>query len=275
VSYSAADVRRLREATAAGMVDCKRALVESAGDFDKAVEIIRVKGLKGVTKREGRATSNGLIAAKSEGDTSVMLELDCETDFVAKGERFQAVANELLEHLFVSKQKDLAAFLASKLATGKAVQELIDEANATMGEKVELRRLAVIQGTANAQYLHRTSPDLPPQVGVLVALARADAVIGKDIAQHIAAFAPQYLDRASVPSEAIDHERKVAQETAKNEGKPEEAIAKITEGRVTGFIKEVALLEQAYAKDLKRSVAAVLSEAQNSVSAFYRFRVGQ
>jgi len=275
VSYSAADVRRLREATAAGMVDCKRALVESAGDFDKAVEIIRVKGLKGVTKREGRATSNGLIAAKSEGDTSVMLELDCETDFVAKGERFQAVANELLEHLFVSKQKDLAAFLASKLATGKAVQELIDEANATMGEKVELRRLAVIQGTANAQYLHRTSPDLPPQVGVLVALARADAVIGKDIAQHIAAFAPQYLDRASVPSEAIDHERKVAEETAKNEGKPEEAIAKITEGRVTGFIKEVALLEQAYAKDLKRSVAAVLSEAQNSVSAFYRFRVGQ
>ncbi|MBM3656104.1 MAG: elongation factor Ts [Actinobacteria bacterium] len=275
MSYSAADVRRLREATAAGMVDCKRALVESAGDFDKAVEIIRVKGLKGVTKREGRATSNGLIAAKSEGDTSVMLELDCETDFVAKGERFQAVANELLEHLFVSKQKDLAAFLASKLATGKAVQELIDEANATMGEKVELRRLAVIQGTANAQYLHRTSPDLPPQVGVLVALARADAVIGKDIAQHIAAFAPQYLDRASVPSEAIDHERKVAQETAKNEGKPEEAIAKITEGRVTGFIKEVALLEQAYAKDLKRSVAAVLSEAQNSVSAFYRFRVGQ
>lgn len=275
MSYSAADVRRLREATAAGMVDCKRALVESAGDFDKAVEIIRVKGLKGVTKREGRATSNGLIAAKSEGDTSVMLELDCETDFVAKGERFQAVANELLEHLFVSKQKDLAAFLASKLATGKAVQELIDEANATMGEKVELRRLAVIQGTANAQYLHRTSPDLPPQVGVLVALARADAVIGKDIAQHIAAFAPQYLDRASVPSEAIDHERKVAEETAKNEGKPEEAIAKITEGRVTGFIKEVALLEQAYAKDLKRSVAAVLSEAQNSVSAFYRFRVGQ
>ncbi|MFY8002717.1 MAG: translation elongation factor Ts, partial [Candidatus Nanopelagicaceae bacterium] len=166
MSYSAADVKRLREATAAGMVDCKKALDEAEGDFDKAVEIIRVKGLKGVTKREGRATSNGLIAAKSEGNTSVMLELNCETDFVAKGERFQAVANELLEHLFSSKQSDLAAFLTSKLATGKAVQEVIDEANATMGEKVELRRLAVIQGSANAQYLHRTSPDLPPQVGV-------------------------------------------------------------------------------------------------------------
>jgi len=275
VSYSAADVKRLREATAAGMVDCKKALDEAAGDFDKAVEIIRVKGLKGVTKREGRATSNGLIAAKSEGNTSVMLELNCETDFVAKGERFQAVANELLEHLFSSKQSDLAAFLTSKLATGKAVQEVIDEANATMGEKVELRRLAVIQGSANAQYLHRTSPDLPPQVGVLVALAKDDAVVGKDIAQHIAAFAPQYLDRASVPADVLEHERKVAEETAKNEGKPEAAIAKITEGRVTGFIKEVALLEQAFAKDQKKSVAAILTEAQNSVSAFYRFRVGQ
>jgi elongation factor Ts len=204
-----------------------------------------------------------------------MLELNCETDFVAKGERFQAVASELLEHLFTSKQSDLAAFLSSKLATGKAVQEVIDEANATMGEKVELRRLAVIQGSPNAQYLHRTSPDLPPQVGVLVALAKDDAVIGKDIAQHIAAFAPQYLDRASVPTDVLEHERKVAEETAKNEGKPEAAIAKITEGRVTGFIKEVALLEQAFAKDQKKSVAAILTEAQNSVSAFYRFRVGQ
>ena len=275
MSYSAADVKRLREATAAGMVDCKKALDEAAGDFDKAVEIIRVKGLKGVTKREGRATSNGLIAAKSEGNTSVMLELNCETDFVAKGERFQAVASELLEHLFTSKQSDLGAFLSSKLATGKAVQEVIDEANATMGEKVELRRLAVIQGSPNAQYLHRTSPDLPPQVGVLVALAKDDAVVGKDIAQHIAAFAPQYLDRASVPTDVLEHERKVAEETSKNEGKPEAAIAKITEGRVTGFIKEVALLEQAFAKDQKKSVAAILTEAQNSVSAFYRFRVGQ
>jgi len=155
------------------------------------------------------------------------------------------------------------------------VQEVIDEANATMGEKVELRRLAVIEGSPNAQYRRGTSPDLPPQVGVLVALAKADAVVGKDIAQHIAAFAPQYLDRASVPADVLEHERKVAEETAKNEGKPEAAIAKITEGRVTGFIKEVALLEQAFAKDQKKSVAAILTEAQNSVSAFYRFRVGQ
>jgi elongation factor Ts len=275
VAYTAEDVKRLREATAAGMVDCKKALDEANGDFDKAVEIIRVKGLKGVTKREGRATSNGLIAAKSEGSTAVMLELNCETDFVAKGDRFQAVADELLSHLYSTKQKDLAAFIASKLPNGKGVQEAIDEANATMGEKVELRRIAVIDGSASALYLHRTSPDLPPQVGVLVALSKADEVVGKDVAQHIAAFAPQYLNRDAVPADVIENERRLAEETARNEGKPDAAIAKIVEGRVTGFVKEVSLLEQAFAKDQKKTVQQVLSEAGNSVSAFYRFRVGQ
>ncbi|MBU3692723.1 MAG: elongation factor Ts [Candidatus Nanopelagicaceae bacterium] len=275
MAYTAEDVKRLREATAAGMVDCKKALDEANGDFDKAVEIIRVKGLKGVTKREGRATSNGLIAAKSEGSTAVMLELNCETDFVAKGDRFQAVADELLSHLYATKQNDLAAFIASKLPNGKGVQEAIDEANATMGEKVELRRIAVIDGSASALYLHRTSPDLPPQVGVLVALAKADEVVGKDVAQHIAAFAPQYLNRDAVPADVIENERRLAEETARNEGKPDAAIAKIVEGRVTGFVKEVSLLEQAFAKDQKKTVQQVLSEAGNSVSAFYRFRVGQ
>ena len=275
MAYTAEDVKRLREATAAGMVDCKKALDEANGDFDKAVEIIRVKGLKGVTKREGRATSNGLIAAKAEGTTAVMLELNCETDFVAKGDRFQAVADELLSHLFVSKQKDLAAFIASKLPSGKGVQEAIDEANATMGEKVELRRIAVIDGSPSALYLHRTSPDLPPQVGVLVALAKADEVVGKDVAQHIAAFAPQYLNREAVPADVIENERRLAEETARNEGKPDAAIAKIVEGRVTGFVKEVSLLEQAFAKDQKKTVQQVLTDAGNSVSAFYRFRVGQ
>jgi elongation factor Ts len=257
------------------MVDCKKALDEANGDFDKAVEIIRVKGQKGVTKREGRSTSNGLIAAKADENTAVMLELNCETDFVAKGDRFQAVADELLAHLFASKQSDLAAFIGSKLPSGKGVQEAIDEANATLGEKVELRRIAVIDGSANGLYLHRTSPDLPPQVGVLVALAKADAVVGKDVAQHIAAFAPQYLNRESVPSDVIENERRVAEETARNEGKPDAAIAKVVEGRVTGFVKEVSLLEQAFAKDQKKSVQQVLTEAGNSVSAFYRFRVGQ
>ena len=275
MAYTAEDVKRLREVTAAGMLDCKKALDESGGDFDKAVEIIRVKGQKGVTKREGRTTSNGLVAAKAEGNTAVMLELNCETDFVAKGDRFQAAANELLEHLFSSKISDVATFTASKLASGKTVQEHVDEANATLGEKIELRRLAVLDGSPVALYLHRTSPDLPPQVGVIVQLGKAAGDTGKDVAQHIAAFAPQYLNRESVPSDIVENERRIAEETARAEGKPDAAIAKITEGRVTGFYKDVTLLEQAFAKDNKKSVKQVVDEAGTTVSAFHRFRVGQ
>lgn len=275
MSYTADDVKRLREVTAAGMLDCKKALDETGGDFDKAIEIIRVKGLKGVTKREGRATSNGLVAAKSTGSTGVMLELNCETDFVAKGDRFQAVADELLSHLISSKQGDLAAFIASTLPSGKTVQAAIDEANATLGEKIELRRIAVVDGTANGIYLHKTSPDLPPQVGVLLSMSKENAEVGKDVAQHIAAFAPQYLNREEIPADVIANERRLAEETARNEGKPDGAIAKIVDGRVAGFVKEVSLLEQAFAKDQKKSVQQVLGDAGVTVAKFYRFRVGQ
>ena len=275
MAYSADDVKRLRELTAAGMLDCKKALDEAEGDFDKAVEIIRVKGLKGVTKREGRATSNGLVTAKAEGDLGVMLELNCETDFVAKGERFQELADELLNHLADSKIADLSAFLASKLPSGKTVQERVDEGNATLGEKIEIKRISVLTGSPVALYLHKTSPDLPAQVGVLVQLASAAAEAGRDIAQHIAAFAPQFVSRAHVPADKIERERRLAEETARNEGKPEAAIAKIVEGRVTGFVKEVSLLEQAFAKDAKKTVQQILDEAKTAVSAFNRFRVGQ
>jgi elongation factor Ts len=273
-SYTAEDVKRLRELTAAGMVDCKKALDESGGDFDKAVEIIRVKGLKGVTKREGRTTSNGLVAAKSEGGVTAMLELNCETDFVAKGDRFQQVAKELIDHLHKTKSGDLAAFLAGSLPSGAGVQAFIDEANATLGEKIELRRIAVAEGSTSL-YLHQTSPDLPPQVGVVVKFDKDPGEVGRDVAQHIAAFAPQFLTRSEVPSDIVENERRLAEETARNEGKPEAALPKIIEGRVTGFMKEVVLLEQPFAKDQKKSVEAVVKEAGVAVSAFYRFRVGQ
>ena len=275
MAYSADDVKRLRELTAAGMLDCKKALDEADGDFDKAVEIIRVKGLKGVTKREGRSTSNGLVTAKAEGDLGVMLELNCETDFVAKGERFQELADELLNHLADSKIADLSAFLASKLPSGKTVQERVDEGNATLGEKIEIKRISVLTGSPVALYLHKTSPDLPAQVGVLVQLENAAAEAGRDIAQHIAAFAPQFVSRDQVPADQIEKERRLAEETARNEGKPEASIAKIVEGRVTGFVKEVSLLEQAFAKDAKKTVQQILDEAKTAVSAFNRFRVGQ
>lgn len=273
-NYSADDVKRLREATAAGMLDCKKALDEADGDYDKAIDIIRVKGLKGVTKREGRLTSNGLVVAKVQGDLGVMLELNCETDFVAKGERFIALGDELVDHLLTSKSADVAAFLASKMATGKTVQEVIDEGNATMGEKIEVRNVAVVEGPVGL-YLHKTSPDLPPQVGVLVSLAKEAVEVGKDVAQHIAAFAPKFVHRDDVPADLIENERRVAEATAREEGKPEAALSKIIEGRVTGFVKEVSLLEQAFAKDAKKTVQQFLDEAGTAVKKFHRFRVGQ
>lgn len=273
-NYTAEDVKRLREATAAGMLDCKKALDEADGDYDKAVEIIRVKGQKGVTKREGRLTSNGLVVAKVSGETGVMLELNCETDFVAKGERFIALGDELVGTLLEVKTPDVASFLAAKTSAGKTVQEVIDEGNAMLGEKIEIRNVAVVNGPVGL-YLHKTSPDLPPQVGVLVSLAKEAAEVGRDVAQHIAAFAPKFVNRDEVPADLIENERRVAEETAKAEGKPEASLSKIIEGRVTGFVKEVSLLEQAFAKDAKKTVQQILDEAGTAVKAFHRFRVGQ
>ena len=273
-NYTAEDVKRLREATAAGMLDCKKALDEADGDYNKALDIIRVKGLKGVTKREGRLTSNGLVVAKVSGDLGVMLELNCETDFVAKGERFIALGDELVEHLQSSKSADVDSFLASTMANGKTVQFVLDEGNATLGEKIEIRNVAVVEGPVGL-YLHKTSPDLPPQVGVLVSLSKEAAEIGKDVAQHIAAFAPKFVHRDDVPADLIENERRVAEATAREEGKPEASLSKIIEGRVTGFVKEVSLLEQAFAKDAKKSVQQILDEAGTAVKKFHRFRVGQ
>ena len=273
-NYTAEDVKRLREATAAGMLDCKKALDEADGDYNKALDIIRVKGLKGVTKREGRLTSNGLVVARVSGGVGVMLELNCETDFVAKGERFIALGDELVEHLQSAKSADVESFLASTMANGKTVQFVIDEGNATLGEKIEVRNVAVIQGPVGL-YLHKTSPDLPPQVGVLVSLAKEAAEVGKDVAQHIAAFAPKFVHRDDVPADLIENERRVAEATAREEGKPEAALSKIIEGRVTGFVKEVSLLEQAFAKDAKKTVQQILDEAGTAVKKFHRFRVGQ
>ena len=274
-AYTAEDVKKLREATAAGMLDCKKALDEAEGDYNKALDIIRVKGLKGVTKREGRLTSNGAVVAKVEGNLGVMLELNCETDFVAKGERFIALADELLAHLQNVQSDSLEAFLSTTMASGKSVQATVDEANATLGEKIEVRRITVLKDSPVGIYLHRTSPDLPPQVGVLVQLTKDAAEVGKDIAQHIAAFAPQFVNRDDVPADLIENERRIAEETAREEGKPEASMSKIIEGRVTGFVKEVSLIEQSFAKDAKKTVKQILDEAGTAVKAFNRFRVGQ
>jgi elongation factor Ts len=275
-SITAADIKKLREATGAGMTDCKNALVEADGDYDKAMEQLRIKGLKGVAKREGRAASNGLVIAKVDGGSGTLLELNCETDFVAKGERFQALAEQVVQA--AAGVSDVNA-LQDVQVDGKPVKTVLDDANATLGEKIEVRRVASLQGDSLGLYLHKTNPDLPPQVGVLVALsggsADAAGTVGKDVAQHIAAFAPRFVHRDEVSEDVVAKEREIAEATAREEGKPEQALPKIVEGRVNGFFKESVLLEQAFAKDPKKTVGKVLEEAGVQVTGFARFKVGQ
>ncbi|MEY9966402.1 elongation factor Ts [Streptacidiphilus sp. MAP12-16] len=273
---TAADVKKLRELTGAGMMDCKKALDESEGNVEKAVELLRIKGQKGVAKREGRDASNGAVVSLLEGGNSgVLVELNCETDFVAKGGRFVEVANALAAHVAKTSPADIETALASEINPGQTVQQFVDEANASLGEKIVFRRFAQFTGGAYVSaYMHRTDPDLPPAIGVLVELDQENAEIAKDVAQHIAAFAPKFLSREEIPAEALENERRIAEATAREEGKPEAALPKIVEGRVTGFVKENAVLEQAFAKDSKKTVQKVLDEAGVKLVRFARFRVG-
>ncbi|MEU8706751.1 translation elongation factor Ts [Streptomyces sp. NPDC048565] len=275
-NYTAADVKKLRELTGAGMMDCKKALDEADGNVDGAVEALRIKGQKGVAKREGRSAENGAVVSLISDDktSGVLVELKCETDFVAKGEKFQNVANTLAAHVAATSPADLEALLASEIESGKTVQAYVDEANANLGEKIVLDRFAQFTGGYVAAYMHRTMPDLPPQVGVLVQLDKENAEVAKDVAQHIAAFAPKYLNRDEVPAETVENERRVAEATSREEGKPEAALPKIVEGRVNGFFKDIVVLEQAFAKDSKKSVQKVLDEAGVSLTRFARIKVG-
>ncbi|WP_256838659.1 translation elongation factor Ts [Ornithinimicrobium faecis] len=272
-NYTAADIKALRESTGAGMMDVKKALDEAEGDATKATEILRVKGLKGVTKREGRSASNGLVAAHVDGNVGTLVEINCETDFVAKGERFVELADKVLAQAVTTGAADAEALLASDL-DGKSVQAVIDEANATIGEKIEIRRVARLEGDQVVSYLHKTSPDLPAQIGVLVATAGGDEQTARDIAMHIAAFSPTVLTRDEVDADTVANERRIAEETAREEGKPEQALSKIVEGRVNGFFKENVLLDQPFAKDPKKSVAQVAKDGGAEVTAFARFKVG-
>lgn len=273
-NYTAADIKALREKTAAGMMDVKKALDEADGDMAKAEEILRVKGLKGVTKREGRTTSNGLVTAKAEAGTGTLVEVLCETDFVAKGERFGALADEVLATAIESGATDAESLLAATTSAGQTIQQLLDDANATIGEKIEVKRVARVEGDNVVSYLHKTSPDLPAQIGVLVATEGGDEATARDIAMHIAAFSPSVLDRSEISEETVENERRVAEATAREENKPEAALPKIVEGRVNGFFKENVLLEQAFAKDAKKTVAKVLEEAGAKATGFARFKVG-
>jgi elongation factor Ts len=268
-NYTAADVKRLRELTGSGMMDCKNALAEADGDFDKAVEALRIKGAKDVGKRAERATAEGLVAAKG----GALIELNSETDFVAKNAEFQKLADEVLDAALASKATDVESLKAAK-SGDHTVEEAIAALSAKIGEKLELRRVQFFDGNVET-YLHKRAADLPPAVGVLVEFEGAGNDAAHSVALQIAALKAKYLTRDDVPADIVESERRIAEETAKAEGKPDAALPKIVEGRVTGFYKDVVLLDQPSVSDNKKTVKALLDEAGVTVTRFVRFEVGQ
>lgn len=276
-NYTTADIKALREKTGAGMMDVKKALDEAAGDLEKAVEIIRVKGLKGIAKREGRTAAAGLIAAKvadtADGQVGVLVEVNAETDFVAKNQKFIDFADQVLEAAITSGVETAEA-LREVEVDGQTVQALTDSMQAVIGEKIVVNRVARLAAEKVDLYLHRTNPDLPAQVAVLVGTDAKAAEVAHDVAMHIAAYSPAYLTREDVPEEIVAKERAIAEETTRAEGKPEKAIPKIVEGRLNGFFKENCLMDQAYAKDPKTTVGKVVAATGGQLTGFVRLRVG-
>jgi elongation factor Ts len=269
-NVSAADVKRLREATGAGMMDSKKALEEAGGDFDKAVEVLRIKGAKSLGKRAERTAANGLVASTD----GALIELNCETDFVAKNDQFQQLGDQIAAAAAANKSASSEDLAAATLSDGKTVQQTIDALATVIGEKLVLGRVAVFDGPTTV-YLHKRASDLPPSVGVLVAFTGDDVDAARGAAMQVAAMRPQYVSRDDIPADVVEHERRIAEATAREEGKPEAALPKITEGRVTGFYKQVVLLDQPSVQDQKKTVKQVLADAGVTLTRFARFEVGQ
>jgi len=275
-NFTAADVKRLREQTGAGMMDCKNALQEAGGDLEAAVELLRLKGAKDVNKRATRTAANGLVAAELDGTRAgVLVELNCETDFVAKTDLFQQVAAEIAAAALKAEVTDRPSLLTTEARPGTTVQQLIEEAGASLKEKLELGRFARFEGGYVASYLHRSDAALPPTLGVLVQLDKDNAEVAKDLAQQVAAMRPLYVVRGDVPADVVEKERRIAEQITRDEGKPEQAIGKIVEGRLNAYFKDVVLTEQAFVKDPKTTIKQVLAGSGVSVTSFARFQVGQ
>lgn len=272
-NFTAADVKALREQTGAGMMDVKKALTEADGDAEKALEIIRLKGLKSLSKREDRQASAGLLVAQVADGVGVLVEVNSETDFVAKNQKFIDFANEVLAAAVASGASDLESLLASPMGD-ETVQDKLNSMAAVIGEKLEIRRVVRVEGENVDLYLHQTSPDLPPQVGVFVVTDAPGASVAHDIAMHIAAYMPAYLDRGAVPVDVLEKERETLTKITLEEGKPEHIVGKIVEGRMEAYFKDNCLVDQAFARDPSKSVGKVLAEAGAKVTEFVRVHVG-
>jgi elongation factor Ts len=275
-NFTAADVKRLREQTGAGMMDCKNALEEADGDLEGAVELLRVKGAKDVNKRAARTAANGLVAARLYGtEAGVLVELNCETDFVANTDLFQQVAADIARAALDARVNDKPTLLTTEAKPGTTVGQLIESAGASLKEKLELGRYVRFEGGYVASYLHRTDAALPPTIGVLVQLDNESAEVASDLAQQIAAMRPLYVVREDVPADVVEKERRIAEQITRDEGKPEQAIPKIVDGRVNAYFKDVVLTEQAFVKDQKTTIKQMLAAHGVSVTGFARFQVGQ
>lgn len=265
MTVTAADVKKLRDATGAGMIEAKKALGQAEGDFDKAVELLRVSGAAKAAKRGAeRSANNGLVAA----DGSALIQLAAETDFVAKNDQFQDLAAQVVQGVAGAKAADVDSALKVDL-DGRTVADAIGELAAKIGEKLELAKVAYFDGQTTV-YLHKRASDLPPQVGVLVEYT-GDEAAARTAAMQIAAMRPQYVSRDEVPADVVDNERRIAEASAREMGKPEPAIAKITEGKVNAFFGDVCLLDQASVTEPKKKVAQQLKEAGTTISRFARF----
>ena len=275
-NFTAADVKRLRDQTGAGMMDCKNALNEADGDLEAAIELLRLKGAKDAGKRATRTAANGLVAAELDGTSAgVLVELNCETDFVAKTDLFQQVAAEIAKAASDGKVADRLTLLATQARPGTTVEQLIEEAGANLKEKLELGRYARFEGGYVTSYLHRSDAALPPTLGVLVQLDQDNAEVAKDLAQQVAAMRPLYTTRDQVPADVVEKERRIAEQITRDEGKPEQAIGKIVDGRLNAYFKDVVLTEQAFVKDQKTAIKQVLAQNGVTVTGFARFQVGQ
>jgi elongation factor Ts len=275
-NFSAADVKRLREQTGAGMMDCKNALDEAGGDLEAAVELLRLKGAKDVNKRATRTAGNGLVAAELDGTSAgVLVELNCETDFVAKTDLFQQVAGQIAQAAVDAKAADRLTLLATEVRPGTTVEQLIDETGASLKEKLELGRYTRFEGGYVATYLHRSDAALPPTLGVLIQIDQDQAEVAKDLAQQVAAMRPLYTRREDVPADVVEKERRIAEQITRDEGKPEQAVPKIVEGRLNAYFKDVVLTEQAFVKDQKTTINKVLAQNGVTVTGFARFQIGQ
>ncbi len=270
MSISASMVKELRERTGAGMMECKKALVESDGDMDGAAEYLRKSGQARADKKSSRVAADGRVVIKANGSKAVVVEVNSETDFVAKDENFLAFTDAVADAALASGQTDVAEFANAALADGRSVESARTELVTKVGENISVRRIALVEGGGPIGFYTHGA-----RIGAVVALEGGDAGLARDIAMHVAATNPSCIDESGVPAETLENERRILTEQAQDSGKPAEIVEKMVNGRVAKFLKEITLLGQPFVKDPDVTVGKLLQGANASVTSFVRFEVGE